>query len=153
LVLYEDLKLESYGIDKAKLLQLALVHDIPEIFTGDIPVSVKQRKPEIKILLDEIESEIMLQELNGIFPKDPCLTTKFIVKVCDYICVRLELFHELSASNNSAPILKAVSVVNKIYDTIFGEKFVGVNQELKNKTKNYLSINFNDKILNGLNKI
>lgn len=45
------------GTSTAKLMRAALLHDSPELHTGDIPFGVKRRSPEMKALLTEMEEE------------------------------------------------------------------------------------------------
>ena len=55
--LHKALKLESmWSISLGDLLNYALIHDLPEVVTGDLPASIKQRAPEIKQILDTINS-------------------------------------------------------------------------------------------------
>ena len=42
----------------------ALIHDLPEVVTGDVPTHVKAANPELKSLLGEIESEAMPDTWN-----------------------------------------------------------------------------------------
>ena len=59
--------------------ELALLHDLPEIRTGDAPTPHKS--PEMKAILDEVEAEILpeLAELEHNCPKQ----VKDLVKFCD----------------------------------------------------------------------
>lgn len=45
------------GQASANLLAACLLHDSPELHTGDIPFGVKRRSPAIKALLEEMEAE------------------------------------------------------------------------------------------------
>ena len=150
LIIYNSLSLQKYEIDKGVMLNLAITHDIAEIITGDIPVSVKQRIPEIKTLLDKMESEVNENELKLVNCKAD-LKTKFVVKVSDYICVSQELFKELELGNKTAPIIKAIEVVNNIWKNIYDVKFKDVEPKLKEEVLNFLRINFNNRLNNSLN--
>lgn len=41
------------------VIEWALVHDLPEVITGDFPTHIKHYKPEIKASIDRMEMEIM----------------------------------------------------------------------------------------------
>lgn len=45
--------------NRAVAVRWALVHDLPEVLTGDYPSHIKQAYPELKALLHRIEGEIM----------------------------------------------------------------------------------------------
>lgn len=143
LILYKEIGGGFYGVIKSDLLHEALVHDIPEIITGDIPVSCKQRMPEMKEILNKLEEAILAEDLKALEINSSHQNTKFIVKVADYLCVRQELDRELQLGNFSQPIVKAKEVVEKIYHHIFFEKFPTVDTELKNIIKSFVDKNFN----------
>jgi 5'-deoxynucleotidase YfbR-like HD superfamily hydrolase len=65
-----------------QLLQAALVHDCPELLTGDTPTFAKKKQPALKSLLDQMEDEIAIDW--GI---DNVLTEKEsqALKMCDVL--------------------------------------------------------------------
>lgn len=139
LIMFNQLGLERYGIDKGDLLQCSLIHDIPEAYTGDMPVSAKQRKPEIKAILDELEKEVQQDDLPILFNKEFNLPTKFITKVADYLCVRNELLEEIGLGNKTREIKAATQVVNRIYETVFeGERYKSISPELKREIRLFI---------------
>lgn len=46
------------GCASAELLQAALLHDAPEIITGDVPYTTKRNSPTIKHELEELEERV-----------------------------------------------------------------------------------------------
>ena len=54
---------------KLRALQMAIVHDIPECFLGDMPYSTKQRNPEISKILSKLELEDMERNMPEVADK------------------------------------------------------------------------------------
>lgn len=88
------IKLKDYIINLSYaqyciLLQYVLVHDIGELYTGDIPHNVKDDYPELRTLLERIESE----KINSFGFKDIIMEVeksedlKMLFKLCDTIQV------------------------------------------------------------------
>jgi len=48
---------DSYEFDLGKALNIAVSHDVIEVFINDIPHLIKQRHPELSKMLKEIEKE------------------------------------------------------------------------------------------------
>lgn len=71
------------------LLQYLLVHDIGELYTGDIPHNVKEDYPDLRKLLEQIESEKLksfgFNDIIGTVEKNEKL--KMLFKLCDTIQV------------------------------------------------------------------
>lgn len=78
--------------------QYSLVHDIPEIFTGDVPYTAKARFPELKDALNRVEQEIW-EEVLPTFRTPASAEAKFICKVADAIAVSREIITEYSMGN------------------------------------------------------
>lgn len=51
------------GDISARLLTECLVHDTPELFTGDVPYTAKQEHPSLKLKLDELETHYRTTQL------------------------------------------------------------------------------------------
>lgn len=117
------------------LLQYVLVHDIGELYTGDIPHNVKQDYPDLRSLLEKIENE----KLNSL-GFDEIVTTveedenlKMLFKLCDTIQVVQYCENEHRLGNNSI-------VINNIYI----DAIESVNLQIKKlKEKKLLLSNFN----------
>lgn len=78
--------------------QYSLVHDIPEIFTGDVPYTAKARFPELKETLNKVEQEIW-EEVLPTFRTPASPEAKFICKIADAIAVSREIITEYSMGN------------------------------------------------------
>lgn len=88
------MKLKEYIINLTysefcMLLQYVLVHDIGELYTGDIPHNVKEDYPDLRYILEKIESEKLnsfgFHDIVGTVEKNEKLKTLF--KLCDTIQV------------------------------------------------------------------
>lgn len=88
------------------LLQYLLVHDIGELYTGDIPHNVKQDYPDLRYMLEEIEyeklSSLGFSELAESIEKNTDLKTLF--KLCDTIQVVQYCENEKRLGNHSTEI-------------------------------------------------
>ena len=94
--------------DAEKCAVCALYHDVPEIFTGDMPSPVKYYDPDmvsayrrieesaVKRLLEEIPGEIR-QEYVKIFSPDPEINS--IVHAADKLSAYIKCIEELKAGN------------------------------------------------------
>lgn len=72
--------LEASPGDMADIIRWALIHDLPEVVTGDIPSNVKQQEKEIfNILEARLFPSITINKRNQ---TDFCLR---VVKVADYV--------------------------------------------------------------------
>lgn len=80
------------------IIEYSLVHDIPEIFTGDVPYTAKARFPELKETLNKVEEEIW-REVLPTFKTPPTNEAKFICKIADAIAVSREIITEHSMGN------------------------------------------------------
>lgn len=65
---------------RKELILAALTHDCTELVTGDIPSTAKWQSPELKTILDKIESETE-QEWGIAFELNP--EEKRLLKLCD----------------------------------------------------------------------
>lgn len=65
---------------RKELVLAALTHDCTELVTGDIPATAKWESPELKVILDQIESKIE-QEWGIQFTLDE--DEKRLLKLCD----------------------------------------------------------------------
>lgn len=88
------------------LLQYLLVHDIGELYTGDIPHNVKQDYPDLRYMLEEIEyeklSSLGFSELAESIENNTDLKTLF--KLCDTIQVVQYCENEKRLGNHSTEI-------------------------------------------------
>lgn len=67
-------------------MQWALVHDLPEVYTGDLPTHIKHLTPSIKQVLNGVEQAVMpgwWNEIADIVNKPEYALVKQLVKACD----------------------------------------------------------------------
>lgn len=102
LMICEKLELDDYS--KCKAMKMALVHDLPEMYTSDIPSIVKQSSDKLVELLDQLEEEIVSMhfseykdEFNTLDDKSNLLT--IIVKLADILSVAQYSYHESRLGN------------------------------------------------------
>lgn len=134
--LYTNCNLKLY-IDKGDLIEYCLIHDLPEIVTGDIPAYIKQEYPDIKDNLKCIENDFYLNQLpNFIQPFTASKEIKWLCKVADYMAIYLELKSQIELNNKSAEIIKAIKVVKLIL-----EKLELLGQSVNNIVY-FLSLNY-----------
>lgn len=104
---------EIYGgeIDPGQVAVLALYHDAPEIFTGDLPTPVKYYNPEIRDAYKEVEAmsarkllALLPEELQGAYlpllSEDPESELHAIVKAADKLSAYIKCVEELKAGNH-----------------------------------------------------
>ena len=73
------------GIDVPAAVAWAMVHDLPENVTGDVPTHIKTLSPAIKTELEEIESEVMGEEWCKLHDEfiSAGYATRIAFKACD----------------------------------------------------------------------
>lgn len=102
---------ESFGgeANLEKALLLAMYHDVPEIFTGDLPTPVKYYSPALKAAYDEIEEtasarllshlpEAMQRDYAPLFSGEECCE-KRLVKAADKLSALCKCIVELRSGN------------------------------------------------------
>ena len=99
------------------VLEHGLFHDIPEVFTGDIPYPVKAEYPELKEKLSEIEADFMQAHLPEMV-KERNPIALLIVKLADVVAVRREIEDELNVALTQ-PMVQARENTNKILKETF----------------------------------
>lgn len=107
LSLYDEYKNKIKDLNLEKMLLMAIMHDIPEVFTGDIPYIVKTEKEELKLILDKIEvekmEEIMPEKYFKLFveyQKKDC-PEAILVKLADTISSKIYADEEIKAGNTN----------------------------------------------------
>jgi putative hydrolase of HD superfamily len=101
---------------KYKALEFATVHDIPEMFTGDMPYDTKVSNPELAALLT-------IAEINELEKNMP-----------EYLDAYKQLVKEEEEETISA-------IVTKLADTVSVLQYSNLELELGNKTHDMRSIN------------
>ncbi len=100
---------KSYDPDRAAAL--ALFHDAPEVFTGDLPTPIKYFSPEMKQGYDKIESQAidkllskLPEELRDVYapllsPTPEDAETKRLIKIADKLCAYIKCLTEEAGGN------------------------------------------------------
>lgn len=115
-----DIPLES----KYVLLNYVLIHDIQELYTGDIPHNVKMDNPELKKLIEEIEdnwlSESIFSAVNLSFKtfvdRDESLMLLF--KLADHMQVVMYTLEEIEYGNKHHEIYDIYKSANHLCEEI-----------------------------------
>lgn len=97
------------------MLQWALVHDAPELETGDVPAPVKWEHPEIEARLQLIEQEWFrgMQVPKRVYAQLPALE-KALVKFCDAMELGFWILDQMKMGN---------STLHEIYERVVGVEF------------------------------
>lgn len=94
----------------ANLLMSAAMHDLAEVYTGDVPANVKKEYPAVKEALDRAESDwLKRMEFPNIFLK---LTNeeRLILKFCDAFDLLQKCLIETAMGNSTIlPITKRIN--------------------------------------------
>lgn len=138
--LMSKLKTEFPGLDELKVLKLILIHDIVEIYAGDVLVfDIEARKEKAAV-----EREALLK-LVGISPEfgkelfalwhefeDKTSIEAKVAKACDNIC---PIFQRLSAGQSYFPMNINISKLNhaKHHHFEFSVTFLEMFEQLKTK--------------------
>lgn len=87
----------------ADMIYAALMHDVPEKTTGDIPATAKWGSTELKNALDRFEDDIFIKML----PQFPILTDRqrLQIKLSDMLELVLYCRYEMSLGNKNAEII------------------------------------------------
>jgi len=105
--LYEEYKPKIKSLNLEKMLLMAMLHDIPEISTGDIPYLCKKNNENLKLTLDLIEidemKKIVPEKYFKIFAKyikKDC-PEAVLVKLADTISSKIYADEEVKAGNSN----------------------------------------------------
>lgn len=104
---------------RSEALECALLHDIPEVFTGDVPLPVKREFPLLKDMLKGIEKSFMLEILPEFYVDytEECL---LVVKAADTMAVFKEISEEL-LYNNRVNIEDGAETVSEVLSDLFSK--------------------------------
>lgn len=96
--------------DKYTIMRMSLVHDLPEMYTSDIPSIVKSSSEKLVELLDELEEEIVkmhFSEYNREFSalSDKSSLHSIVVKLADILSVAQYAYHESSLGNGGMSVV------------------------------------------------
>ena len=118
---------KSYNVDRAAAL--ALYHDAPEVFTGDLPTPIKYFSPETKrdysaiednaisTLLSKLPAELRASYEEMLKPSPEDNELHKLVKIADKLCAYIKCLTEEAAGNNEflsakKSTLKALKSIN-----------------------------------------
>lgn len=116
--------------DKTKLLVVkkAMLHDLPEIVTSDIPHPTKERFPRIKEILEDAEDEILEEYLNN--PKEFFVKTNKSFEVIADIIVKLA---------DKISVIQFCLVEQKLGNTTVDHIIVDAKESVTELVFNYIS--------------
>lgn len=106
---------EKYHITKEtrnKAIAMAIIHDIGEVFTSDLPHDVKYENPELKQLCDKLERKYVHEQLpsavaelwDELEDKEHPTLAGAIVKLGDSLSVNAYVDREIELGNTSSII-------------------------------------------------
>lgn len=115
--------ISPFSIDMGELLEYSLLHDLPEIVTGDVTYIVKRDNPALSKELSNVENSFF----KSIDYKLPNNCVKIIVKTADILCVMQEVKVEVSLNNFSQETKDIIysllySFIDKYKGSVFYEK-------------------------------
>lgn len=139
IILMNELKKEFPGIDELKIIKLALIHDIVEIYAGDvIAFDMEARKNKEKIEEDALNKLMAIypdfgKELHDLwyeFEKKETIEAK-IAKAADGIC---PIFLRVQSEQSYIPFNITLTQLEKTkYPSFaFSKTFTALYQKLKN---------------------
>lgn len=97
------------NVDVEKVMALGLLHEVGEIFTGDMPTPIKYYSPKIREAYDEVE-EIAMEKIIAMLPEEmrkiyaPLLMQEdealyLYVKMADKLSAYIKCVEELKSGN------------------------------------------------------
>jgi putative hydrolase of HD superfamily len=138
MILMRQLKEEFPGIDKLKIIKLILIHDVVEIYAGDvIAFDLQARKEKEKVEIEALEKLAAIcpsfgTELRDLWYEfEKCETSEAkIAKAADGIC---PIFQRLQAKQSYLPINITIEQMDKIkYPRFaFSKAFLSLYEQLK----------------------
>lgn len=101
-------------------IAMAIIHDIGEVFTSDLPHDIKYANPELKELCDKLEAKYIdeISCIRDIWHKmedNPDSVQKCIVKLADTMSVLAYCKRELDLGNNTEAMKTIYSDAKVLY--------------------------------------
>jgi putative hydrolases of HD superfamily len=138
IILMDQLKKEFGEIDELKTIKLSLIHDVVEIYAGDVMAfDVEARKNKEKVEIEALKKLMAIcpefgQQLHDLwfeFEKKESLEAQ-IAKAADAIC---PIFLRLQSQQSYVPYHITIADMEKIkYPSfVFSETFMALYQQLK----------------------
>lgn len=128
LLIYKDINLRypdvGSKINLGKLMERAVVHDLEETITNDIPRPVKYSIPEMKTLMDKVSEGYMklISKQVGVDLMSEWKDCKdsspegYIIKTADMILVARKAYREVALKSNNEMIIVLQEVVHYMRD-------------------------------------
>lgn len=93
-----------FCVDIGQVVTLASVHDLPEVFTGDIPYPIKRDNPVLKNVLKDAEASMMGDILKCLSVREDKLSSNSVinegvVKLADTLAVSREILSQIILCN------------------------------------------------------
>lgn len=84
-IIYMELSRACKSTSDATIID-ALFHDVAELYTGDVPFTVKREFPPVKDLYDQMEEKFMVNFIKSpASDRQPHDTHKFLLKLADWL--------------------------------------------------------------------
>jgi 5'-deoxynucleotidase YfbR-like HD superfamily hydrolase len=104
---------------QGRVLQMLLLHDAPEVWTGDWPAPIKRTSPALKGLGEHLEREFYNK--NDIYLPNLNPTEEAIVKACDTLDLAMTCMRERLMGNRSSAL---AAVFNNCMSYITAQSWV-----------------------------
>lgn len=100
---------------KFNILTKAILHDAPEIETGDISYTMKQKNPKLKTILAETEEKFYKEHFESHLPilKNGNAFEDSVVKLADVLSVKQYCINEISLGNSILEFLEMTKQVEQ----------------------------------------
>jgi len=131
----------KFGISEERInkaLRVALCHDCGEIYTGDLPHSLKAYSPDIKKISEELEVQLisenfpMFSEYFADFVNKTDLVVSYLVELADITDVIMFIDREESLGNRDEDILQIRTECSERYIKTAAK----LEEELKKESNN-----------------
>lgn len=105
-------------------VSIAIAHDFPEMFTSDLPHDCKQRHPELRKILVEIEKDFMQQKMPELHERFERLSQEkslaiLLVEIGDAVSVLQFCNREIELGNNTDDVKNISNEIKMRVVTLF----------------------------------
>ena len=126
-IFYNNLLSEGFELDIGDLMSKAVVHDIEEVVTGDIPRPTKYSSIESVQIIEkislsairEISSSIRLSELESDWVSSKSGSEGKVVKLCDHLAVLYKTYDEVVLRGNKTVAFHNSLAIDSIRENVF----------------------------------
>ncbi len=130
LLVGNDYKIDNNIINKA--VSMSIIHDIPEIFTNDIPHDMKENFPELKKKIEEVEIEFVKDKIPELYYLFSDLKNKSIesilVSIGDALSVLLYTNKEINLGNKT----KEITIISNEVKVRLTKLFIELERMINN---------------------